>query len=127
MVRWTLLPAAFLICITAFGADPYEVVRSQDATYKVLKATKAEAKAFHDIDKEYGVHLAKLRKQHPTDYTFKRDSLNELYTREFMKPMTAIQKSDYRKLIRSLRQGFIKDHPLVDADNIFIWGGANLL
>jgi hypothetical protein len=123
---------AFLLLLGSVTAlsvasDANEVLRTKEDTYKPLKATKQQADVLHKIDDKYGVMLAKLRKDKPADYTIKRDALNDKYTRDFMAAMTPIQKSTYRKYVRSLRQSYIKAHPEVDADNIFIWGGSNLL
>jgi|GEM_PF-1953074 hypothetical protein len=115
-----------LTCL-AVATDANEVIRSKDETYKPLLATKVQADALHRIEDRYTSQLTKLRKDKPNDYLIQRDTLNEKFTKEFMLGMTPIQKSTYRKYIRSLRQGYRKAHPDVDADNIFIWGGANLL
>jgi hypothetical protein len=126
-MRSLLAIATLAMFAIGLATDPNEVLRSKEDTYKPLKASKAQAEALHKIDDKFGAQLEKLRKEKPADYTIKRDALNDKYTRAFMGAMTQIQKSDYKKYIRSLRQGYIKAHPDVDADNIFIWGGSNLL
>jgi len=127
MLRAIAVCFAISTLATAFASDPNEVLRTREDTYKPLKATKAQADALHKLDDKYGALLDKLRKEKPADYGVKRDSLNDKYTHEFLGGMTPIQKSTYRKYVRSLRQAYIKAHPDVDADNIFIWGGANIL
>ncbi len=127
MRRNLLIVGLIALGALAWGNDPNEVLRLKEDTFKPLKATSSELAQLHKVDEKFGGLLAKLRKQHPSDYLIKRDLLNEQYTKDFMTAMSPIQKSTYRKYIRSLRQGYIKAHPLVDADNIFIWGGANLL
>jgi hypothetical protein len=127
MLRPLCLSIAMLTLALAPATDPNEVLRTAGDTYASLKATKAQTIILHKIEDKFGSTLAKLRKENPSDYLIKRDALNDKFTREFMAAMTPIQKSAYRKVVRSLRQGFIKTHPDVDADNIFIWGGANLL
>jgi hypothetical protein len=124
-----MAPLSIAICIVALAManDPNEVSRTKEDTYKPLKATKAQTEALHKIDDKYGIMLAKLRKDNPADYTVKRDALNDKYTHDFIGALTPIQKSTYRKYVRSLRQNYIKAHPEVDADNIFIWGGANIV
>ncbi|MDR3688545.1 MAG: hypothetical protein P4L46_04140 [Fimbriimonas sp.] len=113
--------------VLALAEDANEVMRTTEDVYKPLHATKSVAEAMHKIDAKFGSQLTKLRHDHPADYLIKRDALNEKYTHDFMGAMSPVQKSTYRKYIRSLRQSYIKAHPDVDADNIFIWGGANLL
>ncbi len=127
MFRVACLACAVLATSIVLAADPNEVLRTPEDTYKPLHATKNQADNLHKIDAKYGALLEKLRKDKPTDYSIKRDALNDKYTHDFMGAMTPIQKSSYRKYIRTLRQTFIKAHPELDADNIFIWGGANLL
>ena len=128
MLRIASIMAASLFALTfALASDPNEVLRTPEDTYKPLKATKIQADSLHKIDAKFGLLLEKLRKDKSNDYSIKRDALNDKYTHEFMGAMTPIQKSSYRKYVRSLRQSYIKAHPEVDADNIFIWGGANLL
>ena len=127
MNRLGALLIALILCVIAIASDPNEVLRTKEDTYKPLKTTKPKDDALHKIDDKFGADLEKLRKNKPSDYLIKRDALNEKYTKAFMAEMTPIQKSTYRKYIRSLRQTYIKAHPDVDADNIFIWGGANLL
>lgn len=122
-----ILLSILLVTGLAAASDLNEVPRSKEDTYKLLKATGLQAEALHKIDGKYEPLLAKLRKEKPADYTVQRDALNDKYSREFMGAMTPIQKSSYRKYVRSLRQAFIKTHPDVDADNIFIWGGANII
>ena len=126
MKRVAVFLSLFFISI-ALASDPNEVLRTADGTYKPLAATKSQAEALRKIDAKYDALLAKLRKDKPADYGIKRDSLNEKYTHDFIGAMTPIQKSNYRKYVRSLRQGYIKAHPEIDADNIFIWGAANVL
>ena len=124
------LTACIFLAAQAFlslGKDPNEVLRTREDTYKLLKGAKQQVEQLHKIDEKYGPMLAKLRKDKPTDYTVKRDAMNLKYTHDFMALMTPIQKSDYRKYIRSLRQKYMKEHPSVDGDNVFIWGGANIL
>ena len=127
MWRVAFIPMAFVLFCLALANDPNEVVRSREETYKQLQANKTQADLFHKIDDKYGAPLAKLRKERPSDYLIKRDAQNEKYTHDFMGAMSPVQKSTYRKYVRNLRQTYIKAHPDVDADNIFIWGGANLL
>lgn len=127
MCRVVCLAFAVLATSITFATDPNEIMRTPEDTYKPLKATKLQADNLHKIDAKYGTLLEKLRKDKPADYSIKRDALNEKYTHDFMGAMGQIQKSTYRKYIRALRQTYIKAHPDVDADNIFIWGGANLL
>lgn len=127
MRRTALLTLALLVTAVVAASDPNEVLRTKEDTYKPLKATKAQTEALHKVDDKYGAQLEKLRKEKPSNYTIKRDALNDRYTRDFMGTLTPIQKSTYRKYVRTLRQSYIKAHPEVDADNIFIWGGANLL
>ncbi len=118
-----------LMCTFAFALanDPNEVVRTPQGLKKVLAPTPKQTAALKSLDAKFGSLLTKLRAKSPSDYIVERDALNEKYTREFFAVLSPIQKSNYRKYIRALRQGYIKDHPEVDADNIFIWGGANLV
>ena len=111
----------------AWANDPNEVVRSPEVLKKVLSPNTKQVSALKVVDAKFGGLLTKLRAKSPSDYVIQRDALNEKYTRQFMAVLSPIQKSNYKKLIRSLRQGYIEDHPEVDADNNFIWGGANLL
>jgi len=127
MKRIGIIFLLFLLVIIATASDVNEVLRAKEDTYKPLKLTKLQESTLHKLDDKYGSELEKLRKSRPSDYVIKRDSLNEKYTRAFMSEMSPIQKSTYRKYIRSLRQNYRKAHPEIDADNIFIWGGANLL
>ena len=124
-----VLYLSFLVALAsvASAVDANEVVRGKGETYKPLLATKVQAEALHRIEDRYTGLLEKLRKDKQSDYIVQRDSLNEKFTKEFVGAMSPIQKSTYRKFIRSLKQGYRKAHPDVDADNIFIWGGANLL
>lgn len=111
----------------AVASDPNEVGRSTPEVFKLLQPTKAQAAALHKIDAKFDAQLAKLRKAGASDYSIKRDTLNDKYTHDFLGAMTPEQKSAYRKFVRTLRQTYMKAHPDVDPDNVFIWGGANIL
>jgi hypothetical protein len=118
-----------LACLfsVALASDPNEVVRPPSALAKTISPTGKQVTLLKALDSKFGGQLAKLRAKQSADYTVLRDALNEKYTREIVAALTPVQKSSYRKFIRSLRQSYIKSHPEVDADGIFIWGGANLV
>jgi hypothetical protein len=127
MSRNLLFLLLLLVASLASASDANEVLRTPADTYKQLHLAKNQVTMLEKIDGKFGTLLAKLRKEKPNDYLAKRDALNEKYTREFTGAMNIIQKSSYRKYVRSLRQAYMKAHPDVDGDNIFIWGAANLL
>ncbi len=127
MLRAASLAIALMGSTLVLASDPNEVLRSREDTYKPLHALKAQLDKLHKLDDKYGKYLEKLRISKPKDYLIQRDGLNELYTREFTGCLDLKQRSTYRKYIRSLREKYIKSHPEVDADNIFIWGGANIV
>ncbi len=113
----------------AAASDLNEVLRTREGTYGPLGASKVQTARLVKIDEGYGKLLAKLRKEKPAEYLVKRDALNEKYTKE--RSVGAFEsecsKASVQKYVRGLRQGFMKSHPDVDGDNVFIWGGANLL
>ena len=116
-----------MLSLSVFATDANEVVRRPKDLAKCLNATEKQAVALKAVDTKFEALLNKLRKDAPKDYTISRDTLNEQYTKQFLSKLSPIQKSNYRKFIRSLRENYIKTHPEVDADSIIIWGGANLL
>ena len=127
MTRKVLLLIAVGLSVNALATDVNEIIRPIDTTIKSIKALKPQATKLQKVNKDYSMPLAKLQSEKPSGYTLKRDELNEKYTHALTELLTPLQKSSYRKMIRSIRQEFIRSHPEIDADNIFIWGGANIL
>ncbi len=119
--------ALFLVAIGAAQLDSNEVDRTIAQTYKLLKVNRTEAQVLGRVEAVYRSQLAELHRKRPSDYLVKRDTLNSKYTHDFLAKLTPDQKSIYRKYIRSLRQAYIKAHKDVDPDNIYIWGGADIL
>jgi hypothetical protein len=116
---------AFLFCLVWVPAFS-QIYRAHHTPMDAVTLTSAQKKAMSKVDAKYGPRFdALVKKEHSgANESDSLDALNHDYTKALLRVMTSSQKLDYLHAVYAHMMDFLRDHPQMKMDEVFIWGGA---
>lgn len=93
---------------------------------QVTTLTAAQKKEIAKISAKYGDELAAWQKQHKNSQDAP-DDLNRRFTKALLAEMSKTQRKVYLQAIYRHVQDFLKTHPDMTFDEVFVWGGAYMM